>query len=318
MSYCVLFSPPFFEYPSIIANELRKHFDYVTYIPSTPQNLLWKYVGFYNKERLKDWYLAQYYKTLINKFRKIHKSIDCFIIIKGSLIPDFFYSWIKANNPKARFIQYLWDNISTDDNALRVSLYFEKTLSFSTDDCEKYGFLFRPFFFINLMEQEKSYDIAFIGSLNLIRCNMLNMILERNPYLSKRCLQWHIKGSNLLAKKLGDATIRRLHKFISSKPLLYNDMISILAKSKAQIDIPNEKQTGLTTRAFESLGTHTKIITTNCHIAEYDFYNPDNILIIDKSNPVIPEQWLDLSYKQLPDEILAKYTLRQFVVDIIS
>lgn len=64
-------------------------------------------------------------------------------------------------------------------------------------------------------------------------------------------------------------------------------MIAVLAISKAQIEIQHPSQKGLTTRAFESLGTKTKLITTNPAIRQYDFYNSNNILIIDRNNPVI-------------------------------
>lgn len=131
----------------------------------------------------------------------------------------------------------------------------------------------------------KTIDIACIISFRLDRAEILNNIISTNPFLKKE-LFWLIKGSKVLFVKCHNA-IGLLRPYLTQKTIRYSEMIAVLAISKAQIEIQHPSKKGLTTRAFESLGTKTKLITTNPAIRQYDFYNSNNILIIDRNNPVI-------------------------------
>ena len=79
-----------------------------------------------------------------------------------------------------------------------------------------------------------------------------------------------------------------------------------------------EKHQGLTFRVFEAIGYHKKIITNNPDIANYDFYNPQNILIINEQNISIPNEFLTSSYIPIPDQIIRKYTLETWVKTVFK
>ena len=66
------------------------------------------------------------------------------------------------------------------------------------------------------------------------------------------------------------------------KGLDYNTVNENIEKSNTILDIHHPKQTGLTMRTIEMIGMNKKIITTNKDIINYDFYNPNNILVIDR------------------------------------
>jgi hypothetical protein len=93
-----------------------------------------------------------------------------------------------------------------------------------------------------------------------------------------------------------------------------NDYIN---RSKVLLDINRLGQIGLTFRVFESLGLEKKLITTNADIKNYDFYNPNNILIIDEKNPVIPAAFFENEYEKIPESILQKYTLKGWTKTVI-
>jgi len=57
------------------------------------------------------------------------------------------------------------------------------------------------------------------------------------------------------------------------------------------------------------LGLHKKLITTNSDIVNYDFYNPQNILVVDEKNPTIPASFFETKYIPIPAAIFNKYTL---------
>ena len=77
-------------------------------------------------------------------------------------------------------------------------------------------------------------------------------------------------------------------------------------------------QRGLTMRTIEMIGVGKKLITTNKGIRDYDFYNADNIYVIDRENPVVSEEFWTSSYKEISTEILNRYSIESFVKDIFS
>ena len=96
-------------------------------------------------------------------------------------------------------------------------------------------------------------------------------------------------------------------------PMKYDVMINYLGKAKCCVELCRPHQKSLSTRSFEALGTRTKVITTNQSIKNYDFYNPQNILVVDENNPIIPADWINEPYTNIKDEILNRYTLQYFV-----
>ena len=64
-------------------------------------------------------------------------------------------------------------------------------------------------------------------------------------------------------------------------------------------------------RTIEMVGLRKKLITTNAEIVNYDFYDSSNICIINRNSPVLDQNFISVPYKELPDSIYQKYSLRQ-------
>lgn len=60
------------------------------------------------------------------------------------------------------------------------------------------------------------------------------------------------------------------------------NMIESYQNCTAILELMREGQNGLSFRVFEAIAMEKKIITDNENIKNYDFYNPDNILVLDK------------------------------------
>src|SRR5690606_24467824 len=84
------------------------------------------------------------------------------------------------------------------------------------------------------------------------------------------------------------------------------------------IDIVRENQRGLSFRFFEAMAFQKKIITTNKNILNYDFYNPQNILVINENDVRIPEEFLKTPYIPLSKDLFEKYTLQSWVKNIFK
>lgn len=319
MRNCILIIPPFFEYPQIIEKALTGYFDNVYLIYSTPSGFLYKFSSFIQSKGLCRYFLNKQSYSIKKWINKNVKDVEFILIVKASLLSVDLLRWLKFKWPNSKMVQYLWDNISTDPEAISTLTIFDENYSFSPEDCKIYGMRFRPFFFNPVtIPQKKSIDIACIASFSLDRAILLEKILISNQDLNlNNKLFWHIKGSRALFYKYRKYT-KYLRPYLRNSSIKYNRMLKIMGQSKAQIDIPNPKQQGLTTRSFESLWTKTKIITTNPNIQKYDFYNETNILILNKDNMTIDKEWLNKPFEDLPAGKIEKYSVDSFVSDLIG
>lgn len=317
METILFIAPPFFDYPVIINRELSKRYNVVQY-PLYPKNFVQRIVSFLGINSVTGLILDNHYRTIENDIVLHEYSFAKILIIKGSLVPDFFYKWLKRRYSSAQFIQYLWDDIRIDQKALTTFDYFDKILSFNLVEAQKYKLEFRPFFFREklLPIENRRYDLVGVFSYSNYRAQVLDSVCKI-LHQDNTKYKIHIKGSKLLYL-LNHSKAKMIREFYSQKSISYEALIETISQSRAELEIPNPLQIGLTTRPFEALGTETKIITTAESIREYDFYSPDNISIISPYNVKIDLDWLRAPYKKLNSEIINKYSLKTFIDDILK
>ncbi|SNV47914.1 Uncharacterised protein [Chryseobacterium taklimakanense] len=110
-------------------------------------------------------------------------------------------------------------------------------------------------------------------------------------------------------------------KYITS-PTSIEDTLEKTKNSKIVIDICKKHHIGLSFRFFECMLYETKIITNNADVVNYDFYNPDNILVVDFDNiEKYKDKILDFQkkpYKQIPEEIKTKYSLDNWIKILLN
>jgi hypothetical protein len=109
----------------------------------------------------------------------------------------------------------------------------------------------------------------------------------------------------------------KLNEFKLDK--LSSDEISeIINNSNIIVDIQHPKQKGLTMRTIEIVGMNKKLITTNSEIVNYDFYNENNILVIQRDEFAIPQQFINMKYEAINEEIYEKYSIGSWVRDLFD
>ncbi|AUS03987.1 hypothetical protein [Pseudotamlana carrageenivorans] len=97
-----------------------------------------------------------------------------------------------------------------------------------------------------------------------------------------------------------------------------NDVKTNILQATIVLDIQKNDQKGLSFRVFEALGYHKKLITTNADIVNYDFYNPNNIFVLDLKNIEIPRSFFETPYQEIPTQILYKYTLNGWIETVLG
>lgn len=118
--------------------------------------------------------------------------------------------------------------------------------------------------------------------------------------------------------------VRKEDPFPSDMIKIVPDYLSLeeveehILSSGILLDVQKEDQQGLSFRVLEALGYDKKLITSNKDVVTYDFYNPTNILVIDKKNPVIPEEFLHTPYTPVPEEIKNRYRRDHWIKQVFG
>jgi hypothetical protein len=257
------------------------------------------------KKNLKTIYFG---KKIIENLKEINTPQDVILVIKGDHIDPKSILELKKYGKKT--IAYFNDNTYRCPKITRVIPYFDEVFSFEKEDCEKHNLKFATNWIYNSpIKTEDSFEHQVF---NIISKD------KRLPVLSK--IASDLKSKNIshkifvYNKKIENrtSTIEFINKHI---PL--TEINEYINRSQVLLDINREGQNGLTFRVFESLGLQKKLITTNSDIINYDFYNPNNILVIDEKNPDVPVSFFEKEYEKIPDNIFKKYTLQGWINNVV-
>ena len=319
----LLIAPLFFGYEEDIAAEFRGRGAEVDFLPDRPfQSSFMKAVTRIRRELILR-HADRFFEDAIQQFGR--KKYDLILVIQGEGVSPRFLSSLRATFPGASFVLYMWDSFRNKKSLVPNIKHFDKCLTFDPIDAKKYNMEFRPLFysggFNNAGVQNFEYDISFIGTAHSDRYRIVSEVAANLPgtkccywylYLQAPWVFWMHKVRNSAFK---NASIKEF-KFV---PLIKSEVQRVFYGSRAVLDIEHPAQTGLTMRTFETMGTGKKLITTNQQVREYDFFNPQNILVIDRNSPVqVPQSFLDTPYIPLSNDLYVKYSLQGWIDKLIS
>lgn len=318
----LFFAAQLFGYQNEIRSAIEKLGAIVDYFDERPANNFFVKAIIRLNRRLISPYINAYHRQIINDTRQF--IYDYIFIIKGESISISSINLLRQLHPNAKIILYQWDSVANNKNALQLISHVDKNFSFDKIDCEKYGLIFRPLFFIDdyarvSLERSKSrYDTLFIGTIHGDRYSLVKKIEEG---LQGKSYSWFYFPSRLLYYKkwLQDRHVRMAGvNAFQFKPMHKERILHLFGHAKAIIDIQHPKQTGLTMRCIETIGAKRKLITSNVHIKEYDFYNPHNILVIDRHNPIIDKDFINTPYEDIPDNIYQNYSINGWLKQVFN
>ncbi|MEH8175710.1 hypothetical protein ACET7Y_19775 [Aeromonas veronii] len=269
--------------------------------------------------------IEYHYSNIIQKSASVNYDY-LFVVAPETMTTDFIKD-IKVNNKKIKTVLYLWDSIKNKKNAFDLIEHFDKVLTFDKTDSlinSKVGFL--PLFYIDAYAQKSNqsrdiYQLAFIGTAHSGRYNLVKKIIDNLGVKKHKNYLFYFSPSKLLfclKKSLTNELNGMSFKDISFNSMTSKEIISVLADTNVVIDIEHPRQNGLTMRTIEMLGMQKKLITTNKNVAEYDFYNKNNILIVDRNNPQVDPEFIHSKYQHVDKVILEKYRLSTWLINLFS
>lgn len=306
----------FYNYEEKIKKSMEKCGNEVDLIFDMPSN------GTFLKRCLSDKMLCriqkQYQKRLLESVE--FGSYAKIIVIVGRNLHYFFLEEIrKRKGTNAQLILYLWDDVKRVENFEHIKGLYDLIYSFDPNDCAAYGFQFLPLFYTDEfypMNKNKEYDVFTAVFDYSDRMEIIEKIISQNinhklHFIVNQGKYKYI--SSILTKK-------NKSQFIHYRgiPISKERNIEFIHRSKAMLDIQYKSQKGLTIRTLESVGCKIKLITTNQDIYNYDFYNNNNIFILDRNKPVMDWGFLDKPYVELPEDIYKKYSLDRWVQVILG
>ena len=251
-----------------------------------------------------------YYGEKIIELLKNQERQDLILTIKGDFIDN--KSIIEFKNHAKKSIAFFNDAISRYPNIKNVLTLFDEVYSFEKKDCEKYNLKFKTNFIYQQNKKNKEkykYQLFNISSKD----KRTKIILKIASALQKIDIKYKIiifDNKKKLSKSSGVKIIE--------KPIPLENVNQFIDESKALLDIHRVKQDGLSFRVFESLGREKKLISTNRDLKNYDFYNQENILIIEGENFEIPKYFFDSKYIPIPEMILNKYLIENWVETFLN
>ncbi|MDY7561394.1 hypothetical protein QN366_02410 [Pseudomonas sp. CCC3.2] len=252
----------------------------------------------------------------------VDRDYDFVFVISGQTLSDLTLTRWRNRYRKAIFVLYMWDSFSNRRWIVDNLHFFDHKFSFDRNDSEKYNIYFRPLFFSSgfhgQQEVAHEWDVSFIGTVHSDRFAVISKIAKTfDPsvrpfwylFLQAKWVYWlyFLIKSSYRNTKASD------FKF---EPLEKGSVQAAFKSSKTILDIEHPKQTGLTMRTLETLGARKKLITTNISIKEYDFFNENNICVIDREIPTVPRTFLESTYVELDCEIYHKYSLKGWMDEI--
>lgn len=259
-------------------------------------------------------------KYYSDKIKKFNEKYDFIIDIGSKSSPNFIK--ILQEKIKAEKILFVWDDLNYDDRSKELISCFDKVYSYCPEDANRYNLIYRPSFYCDCFKNEntenKDLDIFYIGHM---REKDRTRIVEK---ISK-----YTEEYKTYIKLVGKFKLRYLDRFLSYK--VYKkffikksfDIVKLseyFKKSKIILDITIKSQVGLGLRPIEAIGAKCKLITTNKNIKNYDFYNENNIFILEKdfSNVSDLKNFVDTPFVEYSEEMRYKYSLDGFINEVLG
>ena len=319
----LFFSPSFFGYELAIKEKLESLGAIVDFFDERPSNSAWVKALIRLNRRLLHSKIHSYFSKIISQLPV--NSYDFVFVIKMESMPKYVLEKLRSTQNNATFIYYSYDSVKNNHNALTCLGLFDSAFTFDRQDAKEFGMRCRPLFFLdvyrNLPQVDIQYEWCFIGTAHSDRYALIKHVYQVLKSYQLQAFVFLYVPSKLLfwIKKVF------LPLFWFAKPSEFSfipinkeSLINCLAKSKAVLDFQHPKQTGLTMRTIEMLGAKKKLITTNADIKNYDFYQEENIMIVDRQDIKIDIAFFNVPYCEIKSEVYEKYSIDGWLSEIFG
>lgn len=213
-------------------------------------------------------------------------------------------------------VGYQWDGLDRYPNAYEYINLFDRFFVFDAKDLQVKGVLPTTNFYPTIINPEKcvnkemTSDVFFTGSFHRERMEVLCEIVTKCKAagLNVHC--------HLFAKRKYSSLNYCVP--VSRHLFKYEENIRYALNTKILLDIQAAVHDGLSFRVLEAVGFEKKLITTNEKVKDYDFFNPDNILIWAGQSKEDIEAFASKPYVPVPEKIKYKYSFKNWIQYLLN
>lgn len=238
---------------------------------------------------------------------------DKILVIKSDFLNKNILIELKKKSNE--LITFLNDSLSRCPKMKKNITLFDTVYSFENRDCNTYGFKkINNFIYTDIdttLQASAPFNVFNISSMDKRK---KSVSLFSNYFNLKNVSFKIILFSPKPTDFFNDKSIT-----IINTPYTIPEMLSFLKKCNIVLDLQRPKQQGLSFRVFEALAYGKKLITLNTDIATYDFYNPENIFIVeDLDNINIPDSFFNTKPVKLDENMLQNYHISSWVDTVFN
>jgi hypothetical protein len=322
----LLVSPKFFGYDLAARDKLTEMGADVTMFDDRPSNSFLAKALIRLDKRLLETQTTKYYAKIADQIAD--RQFDIVFLLNPEALPVSFLKFCKSRWKDALYVMYMWDSIKNRKHTLEFVPFCDRVFTFDCDDAMMPNFAFKPLFYLDRYADVRQanppikYDVCFMGTLHSDRYAIAKEVKDWCDQQGLQCFFYFFMQNRILYyfNKLRGKGITAPRSEVSFTKMNPAQVVDIVASSRVILDIQHPKQTGLTMRTLETLGAGKKIITTNPHIKDYDFYTPDHIMIIDRDQPtqVLNRAFFLEATHPIPSDIIANYSIGSWLFDLLG
>ena len=320
--YILIQVAPFFGYDRVFAQALRDRGAVVDVLPDRPfDSAVLHAVAKVGRGMLLE-HTNRIYRRQLEEFGRSH--YDHVLVVNGQTLSDDLLRQLRRDYPAARFTFYIWDSFENRPYAAAALRHYDAAFSFDRHAARQHDIAFRPLFFSPEFDlppnRDAEFDLSFIGTAHSDRPAIIHHVDQRLPAEASRYWFLYLKSPWVLSyQRITNPHFRGIpSSMFSYQPLPRERVRTVFDRSRAFLDIEHDQQTGLTIRTFEALGARKKLITTNSDIINYDFYNPSNVMVIDRREPAFDFDFLTSPIEELPPELRSRYSVNGWIDEVLG
>ncbi len=219
------------------------------------------------------------------------------IMVRDPKITEKYLIWLKSKLPDANIIFTYQNMVGKADHITPQRIPQGISVwTYDGRDARKYGINWKPagYFEMYCKEEavEKDYDVVFVGKDK----GRAEFLLDLEQQLQKLGL----KTKFIIVK---DSFFSKNKPFYS-KPIPYEELVSLTMRSRAILNVIMENQEGATMRDYESIFFKVKLLTTNTHCHKFEFYHPNNTFVLGEQPIEELIEFLEKPFVPMSQDIL--------------
>lgn len=242
---------------------------------------------------------------------------DQILVINPELIDREYH--LKIKKFTKRYIAYLYDSLARHPINSLIEGIFDDIYSFDKTDIKNYNFKeVNNYIYFDTPKKDRQnpkFDVCYLASYDS-RIPRMNAVANELEKLGKS-YQFLIVGKKSWIKKLLKLPETKTSVVYRMKRIHHADIPKFYQNARIILDLVRENQSGLSFRIFEAIALEKKVITDNENIVNYDFYNPNNILVLNNTNN-LNLNFFETPYEKIPEDIYYRYTLDSWVTIVFE